>query len=192
MDIREAMNIILAKPEPAMLWQLRAGLLEHGLGRGDDILAILDEFYEFLNQLVASSTARQFSHFASILDMAAIGGVAIQNLVDLEDSHDWWKRLVTGALSETMMVLAARQYVKAWEEEMVATYNAAAWFLSGQFWHISVELRPNLPPGDRRQLVQKLTATANNATVDGTLRAGMIIRLFQVLILTQLAQIGGN
>jgi hypothetical protein len=156
------------------------------------IFMILDEYYDFLNKLVASSTAREYSHFASLLDMAAIGGVAVQNLVEKQESHGWWKRLATGALSESMMVLAARQYVKAWEEEMGATYNTAAWNLSRHFMLLSIEQKPRLSPEERRQLIEQLTAVIRDDTVEGTLRAGMIIRLFQILLLTHLAQLSGS
>jgi hypothetical protein len=181
-----SLTAMLSRPAPDSLWLLRADLLESGLDPDSRPLAILDAFYHFLNRLVASSTAREYSHFASILDMAALAGVAVQNLIDEEDSEDWWRRFVVGAISEGMMVLAARQYVKAWEEEMRAGRNTAAWYLAQEYWSLSVDLQPALPSGKRRQLVEQLFAPIADDQVDGTVKAGLLVRLFQILLLVRL------
>lgn len=177
---------VMAQPSPDALWQLRAELLESGMDHDSRPLAILDAFYHFLNELVASSTAREYSHFASILDMVAVAGVAVQNLLDEKDIEEWWRRFVVGAISEGMMVLAARQYVKAWEEEMRANYNAAAWYLAQEYWRLSADLQPELSPGKRRDLVEQLFAPISDDQVDGTVKAGLLVRLFQLLLVARL------
>jgi hypothetical protein len=106
--------MVLAEPTPASLWRLRADILEREPSGQEQLLLILERFHHFINELVASSTAREFSHFASILDMAAVAGVAFQNLMEDQASEEWWRKFVIGAASEGLMVLAARQYVKAW------------------------------------------------------------------------------
>ena len=95
-----------------------------------------------------------------------------------------------GALGEALMVLAARQYVKAWEEELKANYNAAAWFLSEEFWRLSVELKPNMPDAQRRQHVGRLDATLRDDEVEGIVRAAYIVTFFQLLLFVRL-QLGG-
>lgn len=186
MELQTSLIKVLTEPTPDALWQLRGELLELGLASDSRIMTTLHEFYQFLNELVASSTAREFSHFASILDMAAVAGVAIQNLMSIEESEDWWKRFVVGAASEGLMVLAARQYVKAWEEEMRASYNAAAWYLSHEYWELSTRLRPDLSLQDRRQLVDRLLVPVQDDQLEGLVKAGLIVRLFQVLLLARL------
>jgi hypothetical protein len=185
MELRTSLIQVLAEPTPDALWRLRGELLELGLASDSDIMSTLHEFYQFLNELVASSTAREFSHFASIMDMAAVAGVAVQNLLNIEDSEDWWKRFMMGGASEGLMVLAARQYVKAWEEEMRASYNASAWYLSQEYWELSARLRPDLPLQARRQLVDRLLVPIQDAQVEGIVKAGLIVRLFQVLLLAR-------
>ena len=186
-DMQNTLTHLLTEPTPDALWQLRGELLEAGMTSESRALVILDEFYQFLNELVASSTAREYSHFASILDMAAVAGVAIQNLMEQGDSQDWWRRFVLGAASEVLMVLAARQYVKAWEEEMKAGYRTATWYLSQEYWELSVELRPDLPLHQRRQLVDQLIEPVQDNQLEGIVKAGLIVRLFQVLLLARLA-----
>ena len=102
-----------------------------------------------------------------------------------QDSEDWWQRLVIGAASEGLMVLAARQYVKAWEEEMDATYNAAAWYLTQEYWNLSTDLKPNLPSAKRRILIDHLALSLQDSEVEGVVKAGLIVRLFQILLLAR-------
>lgn len=190
MTVKDSLAQVLKMPTPDGLWQLRADLLESGLRPDARSITILGEFHDFLNELVASSTSRQYSHFASILDLGAVGSVAIQNLLEMRETEDWSQRLFAGALGEALMVLAARQYVKAWEEELKANYNAAAWFLSEEFWRLSTELKPDLPDAQRRLLIGRLEATLRNGEVEGIVRAGHIVIFFQLLLFVQL-QLGG-
>ena len=189
--IPPSLTEVLTRPSPGSLWQLRADLLESGMDDQARPLAIVDAFHHFLNQLVASSTAREYSHLASILDMAAVAGVAFQNLMEEGDSEEWWRRFVVGAISEGMMVLAARQYVKAWEEEMRSDFNAAAWYFAQEYWRLSSDLQPELAPGKRRQLVEELFAPFTGDQMDGTVKAGLTVRLFQVLLVARLGM-GGS
>lgn len=190
MTVKESLAQVLKMPTPDALWQLRADLLESGLRLDSRAIVIVGEFHGFLNELVASSTSRQYSHFASILDLGAVGSVAIQNLLEMSESEDWSQRLFAGALGEALMVLAARQYVKAWEEELKANYNAAAWFLSEEFWRLSVELKPELPDARRRQYVGRLDTTLRDEEVEGIVRAAYIVTFFQLLLFVRL-QLGG-
>jgi hypothetical protein len=178
--------LILSKPEPALLWQLRSAMLEESLSDDDKRIEIVNEFYEFVNQLVASSTARQYSHFASILDLGAIGGVALQNIIEMSDSKNFTQRLLAGGMSEVLMVLAARQYVKAWEEEMKATYAIAAWRLWEKFWHLSTSLQPDLDPDKRRLLVYELIAPLRDNEIKGTVKAAITVHYYQLLLVAHL------
>lgn len=181
-----ALKEVLSQPSPEALWQLRADLMEQGVQDDARLMVIVDEFYRYMNQLVASSTAREYSHIASILDMAAVAGVAIQNLVAERDDEEWWQRFVVGAASEGMMVLAARQYVKAWEVEMRSDYNAAAWFLAQEYWRLSTDLQPELTPAKRRELVDQLFSPLIDEEVDGAVKVGLVARLFQILLVARL------
>lgn len=184
---------LIAVPGPDTLRRLRGVLLEAGLAPGAPVWAALDDFFQFLNELAANATSRQYSHFASILDIGAVGSVAVQNLVSAEDrgpgGDQIWKRLLAGGLSEGLMVLAARQYVKAWEGEMAAVYRAAAWNLYYHLWRISSQMRPEMAAGDRRHLLDRLLAPASDDSLPGTSRAALIARLYQVVLLVQISNL---
>lgn len=186
MLISPALTEVLTRPSPDALWRLRVDLLQHGIEDDSRTMGVVDAFYYFMNRLVASASAREYSHIASILDMAAVAGVAIQNLIDEKNTEDWWRRFIVGAASEGMMVLAARQYVKAWEEEMRSDFNAATWFLAQEYWRLSNELQPELSPARRRELVDQLFAPFAGNRLGGTAKAGLIARLFQVLLISRL------
>jgi hypothetical protein len=186
MTQNQILALILSKPEPIVLWKIRRVMLEAGLSRDDRRSAILDELYEFINKLVASSTARQYSHFASILDLGAVGGVAVQNLLEMSGSKNFTQRLVAGGLSEVLMVMAARQYVKAWEEEMKSAYDTAAWRLFEEFWHISSEMQSELSPGQRRQLVDELVNPLRDDETGGTVKATFIVHYYQLLLVAHM------
>lgn len=177
---------IISKPDPAVLWQIRSVLLEADFPGDDRRLNILTQFFEFLNKLVASSTARQYSHFASILDLGAVGGVALQNLLEKSGSENFTQRLLAGGLSELLMVMAARQYVKAWEEEMKSAYDAAAWHLYEEFWHVSREMQPELSADQRRQLVDRLVKPLRDEETAGTVKAAIAVHYYQLLLIAHL------
>lgn len=191
MMMSDAVSGLLTAPSPAGLWQLRGDLLQAGLSADSALWPLIGQSYTFLNELTAKSTAREYSHFASLLDIGAVGGLAIQNL--LEGSQEsMWQRLIVGGLSEGLMVLAARQYVRAWEGEMDATYRQAAWHLYEALWDLSNEMQsgqmglPGLPAGQRRQLIDTLLAPLNDEQVSGTVKAALIARLYQIVIVVRL------
>lgn len=188
MALEQSLLTVLTNPTPDHLWQLQGDLLSEGYPSDDPVMAILDAFYLFLNELMASATAREYSHFASILDMGAVGGVAVQNLLENQDSEGWWRRLLLGGLSESLMILAARQYVNAWENEMTADINQAAWFLYRHYWQLSAKMQPEMEAEERRTLVEKLLAPVHDTETSGTAKAALLGRLFQILLMAALIQ----
>lgn len=188
MLLLDSLSTVLTNPTPETLWRLQGDLLSQGFEPDAPIMGLLDAFHHFLNELVASATAREYSHFASILDMGAVGGVAIQNLLESRDSEEWWTRLLVGGLSESLMIIAARQYVKAWENEMLSDFNQAAWFLYRQYWQLSADLQPDLELDERRRLVDELLAPVHDSETSGTAKAALLGRLFQLLLMANFVQ----
>lgn len=178
--------MLLGQPTPAGLWQLRGELLQLSIPPEAAIWTSLDQFYHFLNELMANATAREYSHFASMLDIGAVGSVALQNLLAREKGSALWQRMLAGGVSESLMVMAARQYVKAWEGEMSALYRAAAWNLYHGLWQISLLLKPELAADVRRAHLEDLLSPLHDENTSGTVKAALIARLYQLLLLTHL------
>ncbi len=81
------------------------------------------------------------------------------------------------------MVLAARQYVKSWEEELNAAYLRAAWYLADEFWRISRQSEAQLSENQRGYLINQLIAPLRDAETAGVVKAALIVHYFQLLLL---------
>jgi hypothetical protein len=98
---------------------------------------------------------------------------------------------LVGGLSESLMILAARQYVKAWDNEMSSDINQAAWFLYREYWQLSADMQPELAREERRRLVDELLAPIYDSGISGTAKAALIGRLFQLLLMANFVQEAG-
>jgi hypothetical protein len=186
----ETLAAVLTSPTPAGLWHLRGDLLQTEVSPTASLWAVLDRFFDFLNELSAHMSAHEYHQLASFLDVGAMGGVVIQNLLAAEvTTAELWQRLLVGGFSEGLLVLASRQYVKSAEAGMAGVYNTAAWYLYQELWQISAQLQPELSPATRRQLVARLLDPIHQESVQGTVKAALIGRLFQVLLLVHLKKL---
>ncbi len=188
MSISERLELVLREPTPERLWQLRGDLILAGVEPQAPALQTLSQAFRFFSELASKATAREYSHFASLLDIAAVGVVVISDAKEaIDEDSNLLGTLLTAALSEGFMVLAARQYVKAWEEEMHAVYQRAAWELYQQLWILSVQMQTGLPATQRRTLLDNLLQPAFDNATPGSVRALLIGRLYQLLLLIQLS-----
>jgi hypothetical protein len=186
-----SLTLVLRSPSPETLWDLRADLLAlsdplppEGRGAADWSLEVVRRFNDYLTELVSKTTAHEYSQLASRLDMGSVGLLAVQDLVT--DRERLFKKLFLGGLSESLMVLAAQQYVKAWQKEASLVHDAATWWLYESLWRLSRELRPELPPEERQKPIDALLAPARAADTPPTLRAGVLVHLFQVVLVGSL------
>lgn len=187
MSLRRATANVLTSPSPGGLWELRSELFEAGISVEDPLWRIVDEFHRFLDELGTRSSSREYSQLASKLDIGAVGGVVVEQLLEPEDPAETSMRLLSALLSEGLMVLATRQHVKAWEGELSAVYRAASWYLYGELWHWAARLKPDLSAAERRRLLDRLLSPALSAETDGTTRAVLLGSLFQMLLLHHLS-----
>jgi hypothetical protein len=187
MEIRDALKNVLTAPEVKGLWALRAELLEAGLPDDSRVWSVVDQFQKFLDDLATSSTSREYSELASLLDISAIGGVVLENVLEKEGAEELGLRLLAGLVSEGLMVAATRQHVKAWGTELDAVYRRSAWFLYGELWRWAKELKPDLPAAERRRLLDRLLAPVHSEETSGLSKATLIGLLFQVLLLSYLS-----
>jgi hypothetical protein len=188
MEIRDALKNVLTAPKVEGLWALRAELLQTGLPEDSRVWSVVDEFQKFLDDLATGSTSREYSELASLLDISAVGGVVLENVLEKEGAEELGLRLLAGLVSEGLMVAATRQHVKAWGAELDAVYRRSAWFLYGELWRWARELKPDLPAAERRRLLDRLLAPVHSEEMSGLSKATLIGLLFQVLLLSYLSQ----
>ncbi len=95
-------------------------------------------------------------------------------------------RVLTGGISEGLMVLASRQYVRAQEGELAAIFRDTAWNLHQQLWQWTVEANPELEAAERRRLLDRLTTPLRDIDTPPSVKAVLSGRLYQVLVIAHL------
>ena len=148
-------------------------------------LAVLDDFYAYLVGLESKLEAHAFAELASKMDMGAVGGVVAENM--LGAGEKLLERILVGGLSEALMVLASRQYVKAFNRELSAFYLQVAWQLRAHFWRFSAARRPELSPSERAALINSLFAPVLRDKAPGNAKPLVLACLFQLLLLGSLS-----
>ena len=182
MSIREPLERVLAAPTAADLRRLRSEMLASAYPRESRTWCVVEEFHRYLDQLGTSTTSREYSELASKLDIGAVGGVVLEQLIEHEGPEDLALRFLTGVLSEGLMVAATRQHVKAWEGELSAVHRGAAWFLYGEMWRWTERRNPKLSGAERRVLLDRLFEPVHASEVSGFARAVLLGLLFQLLL----------
>ncbi len=137
----------------------------------------------FLDQVATRISSREYSELASKLDVGAVGGVVLAQVLEAEDDRELGLKLLTAVVSEGLMVLATRQHVRAWEGELAAVYRNAAWVLYPELWHWTVGLKPDLPALDRRKLLDDLLGPVHSDATSGFHKAILVGALFQDLLI---------
>jgi hypothetical protein len=183
---------LMTEPSPTDLLALQTRLLvaESSTERADAACRALEvarEFHAYLSELEAKYSARDYSELASLLDIGAVGAVALENLIEAGESLT--RRMFLGGLSEVLMVTASRQYVKAWSREIQPVHMKAIWFLRAALWRLSVEGRPEMRVDERIAMVDGLLAPVLAGEEANQTRPALVGRLFQVLLLIYLAQV---
>lgn len=181
--LSELLNHIARQPRTEDLWALRGTLLACSQDRPEAQLAheTAREFYLYLSELQSKMTARQYNELASRLDVGSVGLLALQDIL-LEDQN-LWKNLLLGGIGEGLMVLASRQYVKAWEQELKSVHRRAAWTLYGVLWQMSHQHQPDMEASARQELIEATLAPALDDDTPFESRMHLLLRLFQTLLL---------
>jgi len=189
-NLWDAMVQVLTVPTPDSLVLLQGALLGSGQQREPvmQALEIAGHFHSYLSELHSKITARQYSELASILDIGAVGAVALENILAAGEG-DWWQRVVLGGTAEALMIGASRQYIKAWEVETGPVHTGAAWYLTEALWHVSLKMQPNLETEKRLEAVQALLAPAHDAEAPSPEKAILLGRVFQMLLVAHLAEL---
>lgn len=179
---------VLSAPTARDVWHLRADLLEAGLPADAPVWRVVRQFQHFLDQLATSTSSRDYSHLASMLDIGAVSGVVLERVLEPKQAEQLALSLFSGLLSEGLMVLGTRQHVKAWETELDAVYREAAWYLYEELWHWSKEQKPQLGAEERRQLLDRLLGLVHSDESSGLHKAVLLGRLFQILLVSYLTR----
>ena len=188
MSLSESLATVVSAPSPDSLWTLRGDLLESGLSPDAPVLRMIGSFRDYLDAIQTGVSSRDYSHLASKLDISAISGVILERLAEAGGSSELAMGILSGALSEGLMVLATRQHVRAWEGELEAVHRRTAWMAYDELWRWSSQENPELSNTQRRALIDTLMDPAVSSNSSGLVKAVLIGRLFQLMIAAQVAR----
>lgn len=188
MSVREILLRALAYPTALDLWNLRTAMLEAGIPADAPVWNLLSAYHSFLDQVESCTTSREYSDLASKLDIASISGVILERLFEPQGQREFMVSLLSGALSEGLMVLATRQHVKAWEQGLAAEHRRAAWFLYEELWRWAEEQKPDVAPAARRELLDNLFDGVGATPGSGPDQALLLGGLFQILLAARAAE----
>lgn len=192
MEMPPALTRLIRDPSPAAVWELRGELLERGLDPAHGAFPLLAELHRFLDRLETGAASRDHSERASLMDIGSFGGVVASELAEAEDAAALARRLLAGAITEGLAVLATRQHVKAWRGELAAVYRETAWVLYGELWSWAARRKPDLEPGERRRLIDRLLAPVRSEGGEGDgAKTVLLCALFLLLLVDALAAESG-
>jgi hypothetical protein len=188
-NLQDIIPRVLNEPTPAALRELQGALLAQAPNAvRNRALELAGHFFAYLSELQSKISARDYSEFASRLDVGAMGAVALESIVDGE-GEKLWQRLMLGSVGEILMIAASRQYVKAWREELGPVHAGAIWYLSEALWHASVRGKPDIPAQERWQAIQTMLEPAIDPQEADSQRAVVLGKVFQLLLLIELVGI---
>lgn len=177
-------------PTAAGLWTLQAPLLAIDTPEARAAHHLAGEFYTYLNGLEHKLAAQRYSHFAAILETAAVTTIGFEDV--FKGGSVERREVFAAGLAGVLEVMAAMQDVKAWETDTRAGDLRSAWHLYRMFWEISAQMQPDLPPAERaRHLDQVFTPVVAPDTPDPA-RVALIIRLYQLLLALHLLALLSN
>jgi hypothetical protein len=181
--LKDLMSHIAHEPTCDDLWTLRGTLLTctHGRADGQLVNEVAREFYIYLSELQSKMTARQYNELASRLDIGSVGVLALQDII--LEQENLWKNLLLGSIGEGLMILASRQYIKAWEQELRSVHRRAAWTLYGVLWQLSHQYQPEMNSNERQTLIETTLAPAMSEDIPFETKALLLLRLFQTVLL---------
>lgn len=179
-ELQATMMRILAKPTPKDLWRLQADLLALGGEAARQAREVAGEFYSCLCDLESKIASRSASRWGAILETASVTSVGLQEMLNEQD--DPLRRVVSSGVTAMLEVGAAVKNVQAWEVEAALMYGDVAWYLYGELWDISVEMRPDLALAERQGFIARLLQPIVESGASDVTKSALLIRLFQELL----------
>ncbi|MBN1201825.1 MAG: hypothetical protein JXJ20_08220 [Anaerolineae bacterium] len=188
MPVESLLQHILSEPSPDDLWRLHPHLLALDKPGAEPARELARQFYCYLGCLHSKLTSKQYSMVAAGLAAGSVGILALQEMMRAaaEDRAHLIRDLLVGGLAETMELSSTVQHVKAWDTEFKLVHEEAIWHLYAELWQLSAETQPGLSHDKRAALIDSLLSAVRDSNTDNNLRAALIIRLFQVLLVLRL------
>jgi hypothetical protein len=179
-DLRSSLARLLANPIPNDLWQFQKALLIVGGPEAARARGVARAFQACLRTLESKSASRTASRWGAVLGTAAVASVSLPEMRNRQE-HGLGE-LLERALPAVLEIGAAMQSAQAWEIEAGLVYDEFAWFLYEELWEISLSVRAELTPVERRQRIDQVLDPLLDSDLPDKDRAALVVDLFRSVL----------
>jgi hypothetical protein len=179
-DLRSSLARLLANPIPDDLWQFQKALLIVGGPEAARARGVARAFQACLRTLESKSASRTASRWGAVLGTAAVASVSLPEMRNRQE-HGLGE-LLERALPAVLEIGAAMQSAQAWEIEAGLVYDEFAWFLYDELWEISLSVRAELTPVERRQRIDQVLDPLLDSDLPDKDRATLVVDLFRSVL----------
>jgi hypothetical protein len=178
--MRSSFERLLANPTPDELWEFQKALLVLDAPEAARARAVARTFHSCLRTLESKRASRTASRWGAVLGTAAVASVGLSDLREKQERE--LGDLLEGALPAVLEVGAALRTAEAWEIEAGLIYDDFAWFLYEELWDISLDVRPELTPAERRQRIDQVLDPLLDAELPDKDRATLVVEVFRSVL----------
>jgi hypothetical protein len=179
-DLRSSLARILANPIPDDLWQLQKALLVVGGPEAARTRGVAHAFQACLRTLESKSASRTASRWGAVLGTAAVASVSLPEMRNRQERG--LGELLERALPAALEIGAAMQSAQAWEIEAGLVYDEFAWFLYEELWDISLSVRTELTPVERRERIDQVLDPLLDPDLPDKDRATLVVDVFRSVL----------
>jgi hypothetical protein len=198
---RVALRDALARFDEASLLKLRGDLQVVALwldGRKDAeraksaaaALEAVSRFYSFGVEVGGFSASNKAADVASLYDLASVGVLGMENILTAERKS--LMRFLMSGLSEGLMFLGSREYVRGSTAVLEATYKAHALTVRDALWALAMDFRG---PGDldsiqeARAAIDTLFSKFDDPSVPVPTKVALLYQLYGLVAVVRCAQL---
>jgi hypothetical protein len=179
-DMRSSLARLLANPIPDDLWQFQKALLVVGGPEAARARGVARAFQACLRTLESKSASRTASRWGAVLGTAAVASVSLPEMRNRQERG--LGELLERALPAALEIGAAMQSAQAWEIEAGLVYDEFARFLYEELWDISLSVRTELTPVERRQRIDQVLEPLLDSDLPDNDRATLVIDVFRSVL----------
>ncbi len=153
-------------------------------------LDAVSRFYSFGAEVTGFSISNKTANRASLYDLASVGVLGVENILTAE--HKSLMRFLMSGLSEGLMYLGSREYVRGSTAVLEATYKAHALNVRDALWSLAMDFRGSEDLGsirEARQAIDALFAKFDDASVPVPAKVALLYQLYGLVAIVRCAQL---
>jgi hypothetical protein len=178
--LRSSLVRLLANPTAHDLWQFQKALLVVGGPGAAHAREVARAFQSCLHALGSKSASRTASRWGAVLGTAAVASVSLPEMRNSQERG--LGELLEHALPAVLEIGASLKSAEAWEIEAGLVYDEFAWFLYEELWDISLSVRTELTPVERRQRIDQILDPILNSDLPDKDRATLVVDVFRSVL----------